>query len=73
MRLEPVRDELHRAGATPRAKTVTERSIFLLKEHINATMGTVRGGRPDPLQRPFGRCEIQLLEHAKGGTSQFCD
>ena len=38
---------------------MTERSDSLLVEHIYATLGTVRGGRPDPLQRPFGRCEIQ--------------
>ena len=36
-----------------------DRSVSLLVEHIYATLCTVRGGRPDPLRRPFGRCEIQ--------------
>ena len=57
--IETSADELHWAEVTPRARTVTEGSGPLLVEHIYATLGTVRGGRPDPLRRPFGRCEIQ--------------
>ena len=62
------RQQLHRAEATPRARTVSERSVPLLVEHRYASLGTVRGGRPDPLQRPFGRCEISVQAH----TSSCC-
>ena len=60
-----VRDELHRAGATPRAQTVSKRSVSLPVMDIYATLGTVRGGRPDPLQRPFGTVPAAALEIAR--------